>query len=111
MLTQQQRRKSERVVTMRAYPYELAKSADSGTVEFSEGHGHSINHSAGGMMLLLPEEVEQGQVFEILVPSEVRKEESIKLLEVCWIRLIPITGCVTMYLVGTRFLFDLPVSS
>jgi c-di-GMP-binding flagellar brake protein YcgR len=111
MLTPPQRRKTERVSTMRAYPYELAKSADSGTVELSEGHGHSINHSAGGMMLLLPEEVEQGQVFEIQVSSEVRKEASIKLLEVCWIRLIPITGCVDMYLVGTRFLFDLPVSS
>ncbi len=61
--------------------------------------------------LLLPEAVDQGQIFEIQVPSKVRRGEGVKLLEVCWIRLIPITECVNMYLVGTRFLFDLPVFS
>ncbi len=34
------------------------------------------------MLLLLPEEVDQRQVIEIQVPSEVRKEQITKLVEV-----------------------------
>ena len=60
------------------------------------------------MLLLLPEEVDQRQVVEIQVPSGVRKEQITKLVEVCWTRPIPVTARVKMYLVGTRFLFELP---
>jgi hypothetical protein len=60
------------------------------------------------MLLLLPEEVNQRQVVEIQVPSEARKEQITKLVEVCWTRLIPASARVKMYLVGTRFLFELP---
>jgi hypothetical protein len=81
---------------------------DNSTVEFSEGLGHAINCSVGGMLLLLPEKVAQRQVFEILVPSEARKEQITTLVEVCWTRLIPVSGYVKMYLTGTRFLFELP---
>lgn len=109
MPNQQERRDSERVPCGRTYSYELANFVDSNTVEFSEGHGHSINCSGSGMLLLLPEKVNTRQVIEILVPSESRKEQITKLVEVCWTRLIPISGCVTMYIVGIRFLFELPV--
>jgi hypothetical protein len=111
MPNQQERRDSERVRCGRMYPYELANFVDSSTVEFSEGHGHSINCSESGMLLLLPEKVNTRQVIEIQVPSEARKEQITKLVEVCWTRLIPVSGCVTMYLVGIRFLFELPVPS
>lgn len=111
MPNQQERRDSERVPCRRTYPYELANFVDSSTVEFSEEHGHSINCSGSGMLLLLPEQVDQRKVFEIQVPSEARKEQITKLMEVCWTRLIPVRGCVTMYIVGTRFLFELPVPS
>jgi hypothetical protein len=60
------------------------------------------------MLLLLPEEVKQRQVVEIQVPSEARKEQITKLVEVCWTRPIPVSARVKMYLVGTRFLFELP---
>jgi hypothetical protein len=56
------------------------------------------------MLLLLPEEVDKRQVFEIQVPSE----SSTKLVEVCWTRSIPVSARVKMHLVGTRFLFELP---
>ena len=111
MPNQQERRDSERVPCGRTYSYELANFVDSSTVEFSEGHGHSINCSGSGMLLLLPEKVNTRQVIEILVPSESRKEQITKLVEVCWTRLIPVSGCVTMYIVGIRFLFELPVPS
>ena len=61
------------------------------------------------MLLLLPEKVDKGQVVEIQVPSEARKQQSTKLVEVSWIRPIPVSPRVKMYLAGTRFLFELPV--
>ncbi len=108
MPTQQERRESERVPCMRAYPYELTKPVDSSTVKLTEGSGYSINRSVGGMLLLLPEEVGKRQVFEIQVPSETRKEQITKLGEVCWTRPIPVDASVNMYLVGVRFVFELP---
>jgi hypothetical protein len=77
-------------------------------VKFSEGHGHAINRSVRGMLLLLPEEMDKRQVVEIQVPSEARKEQITKLVEVCWTRPIPVSAHVKMYLAGTRFLFELP---
>ena len=62
------------------------------------------------MLLVLPEEVDKRQVFEIQVPSEVRKEQITKLGEVCWTRPIPVSGRVNLYLVGIRFLFELPAA-
>lgn len=60
------------------------------------------------MLLVLPEEVDKRQVFEIQVPSEERKEQITKLGEVCWTRSIPVSARVNLYLVGIRFLFELP---
>ena len=60
------------------------------------------------MLLLLPEELDKRQVFEIQVPSEARKEQITKLGEVCWTRPIPVAASVNMYLVGIRFLFEPP---
>jgi hypothetical protein len=77
-------------------------------VQLTMGSGHAINRSRRGMLLLLPEKVNKRQVVEIQVPSEARKEQSTKLVEVCWTRPIPVSAHVKMYLVGTRFLFELP---
>lgn len=111
MLSEQKRRDSERQSCMQVYPYKLTRSVDSGTVQLREGAGYSINSSAGGMLLLLPEKVDQQQVFEIQVPSEARKKERTKLGEVRWTRPIPVDSCINMYLVGIRFLLNLPASS
>jgi hypothetical protein len=86
----------------------MTKPVDPSTVKFSEGHGHAINRSARGMLLLLPEKVDQRQVIEIQVPSKAKKKQSIKLVEVCWTRPIPVSARVKMYLAGIRFLFALP---
>jgi hypothetical protein len=60
------------------------------------------------MLLLLPEKVNKRQVVEIQVPAKAKKKPSIKLVEVCWTRPIPVDAGVKMYLAGTRFLFELP---
>ena len=61
------------------------------------------------MLFLLPEKVDKRQVFEIQVPSEEAKKAQItKLGEVCWTRSIPVSARLNMYLVGIRFLFELP---
>ena len=93
---------------MRACPYELTKPAGDDAVKLSEGYGYSINMSVGGMLLLLPEEVGKRQVLEIQAPSDARKEQITKLVEVCWTHSIPVSARVNMYLVGTRVLFELP---
>jgi hypothetical protein len=93
---------------MRAYPYELTKPVNADAVKLIGGYGYSINRSVGGMLLLLPEEVDRRQVLEIQVPSEAKKEQITKLGEVCWTRSIPVSASRTMYLAGIRFLFELP---
>jgi len=109
MPTQQERRDSERIPCKLVCPFELTKPAGADAVTLSEGCGHAINRSVRGILLLLPENVNKRQVFEIQVPSEERKKQSTKLVEVCWTRAIPVSARVKMYLAGTHFLFELPV--
>jgi creatinine amidohydrolase/Fe(II)-dependent formamide hydrolase-like protein len=108
MPTRQERRDSERVPCKLVVPFEMTKPVDPSTVKFSDGHGHAINRSVGGMLLLLPEKVNKRQVVEIQVPSKAKKKQSVKLVEVRWTRSIPVSARVKMYLAGTRFLFELP---
>jgi hypothetical protein len=108
MPTQQERRDTERIPCKLVCPFELTKPVSSSTVKLTMGSGHAINRSRRGMLLLLPEKVNKRPVVEIQVPSEARKEQSTKLVEVCWTRPIPVSAHVKMYLVGTRFLFELP---
>ena len=109
MPTQQERRDSERIPCKVVCPFELTRLARADAVTLSEGYGHAINRSVRGMLLLLPENVNKRQVLEIQMPSEERKKQSTKLVEVCWTRLIPVSARVKMYLAGTHFLFELPV--
>jgi len=108
MPTRQERRESERIPCKLVCSFELTKPVISSTVKLTTGSGHAINRSGRGMLLLLPEKVNKRQVVEIHVPSEARKEQSAKLVEVCWTRPISVDARVKMYLVGTRFLFELP---
>jgi hypothetical protein len=110
MPTQQERRDSQRVPSMGVCPYELTKPVGADAVKFTEGSGYSINRIVGGILLLLPEEVGKRQVLEIQVPSEARKEQITKLGEVRWTRPVPVNARVNMYLVGIRFLFEVPAS-
>jgi hypothetical protein len=108
MPTQQERRKNERVPSMRACPYELTEPVGAIAVRLSAGHAYSINRSVGGMLLLLPGRVVKRHVIEVQVPSQTRETQITKLGEVCWTRPIPISARATMYLVGICFVFELP---
>lgn len=108
MVTQQMRRDTERLSCMQVYPYELTRVVDGSTVQLREGAGYSINRSIGGMLLLLPEKVDKQQVFEIQEPPEMKREEFSRLGEVRWTRPIPVDSYDNMYLVGIRFLLNLP---
>jgi hypothetical protein len=92
MPTRQERRDSERVPCKLVIPFEMTKPVDPSGVKFSEGQGHAINRSARGMLLLLPEKVNRRQVVEIRVPSKAKKKQSVKLVEVCWTRAIPVSA-------------------
>jgi len=93
---------------MQACPYELTKPVGVNSVMLSAGHAYSINSSVGGMLLLLPGTVVERHVFEVQVPSEASATQITKLGEVRWTRSIPVNARVSMYLVGIRFLFELP---
>lgn len=111
MPTRRERRESERVPCKLVVPFKMTKPVDPSTVKFSEGHGHAINRSVGGMLLLLPEKVNKRQVAEIHVPSKAKTKQSVKLVEVCWTRSISVSARVKMYLAGTGFLFEVPAPS
>ena len=108
MPTQQERRESERLADRGTCPFKLTNVVGADAVRLTEGFAYSINRSVSGMMLLVSEEMDKRQVFEILVPSETWREPTIKLGEVRWVRPIPVSTRVKMYVVGIRFLFDLP---
>lgn len=111
MPTQQERRDSERVSCKLVCFFKLMTPAGVDAVKMTSGSGHVINRSGRGMLLLLPENVDNRQVVEIQVHSEVKNEQRTKLVEVCWTRSIEVDDQAKMYLAGTRFLFDLPPSS
>jgi hypothetical protein len=111
MSTQQERRDSERVPCKLVCLFELTTPAGADAVKLTAGSGHVINRSGRGLLLLLPEKVNNRQVVEIQVPSEVRKEQTTKLMEVCWTRPIEVDAEAKMYLAGMRFLFELPPPS
>ena len=104
----EERRNSKRAPCRFVCPFKLTKFVDKSTVKLTKGFGHAINKSVKGMLLLLPVPLNRRQVVEIQVPSEARKTPSIKLMEVCWARPIPVSDRVMMYLAGTRFFFELP---
>ena len=106
----EERRNSKRAPCRFVCPFKLTKFVDKSTVKLTKGFGHAINKSVKGMLLLLPVPLNRRQVVEIQVPSEARKTPSIKLMEVCWARPIPVSDRVMMYLAGTRFFFELPAS-
>lgn len=108
MPTRQERRDSERVPCKLVCSFRLTKPVGADAAKLTDGLGHAINRSGRGMLLLLPEKVNKRQVVEIQAPSKAKKKQSTKLVEVCWTRRISGETRVNMYLVGTRFLFELP---
>lgn len=111
ILTQQDRRDSERVPCIQVCPYELTKFSGQDKVDLSRGRGFTINASAGGLLLLLPQAVDEKQIFEIKGPSIPDNSYATRLVEVCWTKPLPVTARTTMHLAGVRLLFEPPPNS
>ncbi len=107
-LTQQDRRDNERVPCIQVCPYELTKFSSPDKVDLSKGRGFTINVSVGGLLLLLPQTVDQKQIFEITASSLADERRATKLVEVCWTRPLPLAARTTMHLAGVRLLFEPP---
>ena len=108
VLTRQDRRDGKRVPCIQVCPYELAKFSNQNKVDLSKGRGFTINGSVGGLLLLLPQAVDQKQIFEIKGPSIPDMRCATRLVEVCWTRPLPVTARTTMHLAGVRLLFEPP---
>jgi len=104
----QERRGSTRVPLIRPCPYEISKFPSEGSIELSQGFTLSLNISAGGMLLLMPHVPGERQIFQVLAPSVTREEAATKLVEVCWTREVPVGLDPGTYLVGVKFLFEVP---
>lgn len=110
MPDQRERRDGERISCIRVCPYELTNVSNDDQAEFSEGRAFSVNISARGMLLLLPQTVGERQVLEIRTPSITGWQRATKLAEVRWTKPLAVSRRTTMHLAGVRFLFEAPSS-
>jgi c-di-GMP-binding flagellar brake protein YcgR len=110
MLSQQDRRDSVRVSCIQVCPYELTKFSSQDKVELSKGWVFTINMSVGGLLLLLPQPIDEKQILEIKAPSIADERRATRLVEVCWTRSLPVTARTTMHLAGARLLFEPPAN-
>lgn len=104
------RRGDERIPMIGPCLYQLARFPGNETVDFSGGYALSLNSSSGGILLLMAQTPEQRQVFELHVPSPMKGESTIKLVEACWTRELLFGAADKVYLVGVRSLFEPPAS-
>jgi len=111
ILPQQDRRNGERIPCVQVCPYELTKFSSHDKVDFSKGHGFTINVSVRGFLLMLPQPLDEKQIFGNKAPSEADKKRATRLAEVCRTRPLPVTVRTTMHLAGVRLLFEAPPNS
>lgn len=107
---QRERRGSERVPLLRSDQYELSKITGNETFEFTEGITLSLNISSGGMLLLMPCAPAERKPF-VLQGLSLTEGGRRRLVEVCWTRELPVGVDAGVYLVGVRYLFEIPSSS
>lgn len=105
---QLEHRGSQRTTCHLAVPFVVTQSGERRELSVSEGVGHALNESKGGLLLLLPETVKERQIVEIQTPAEPSRKQVTKLVEVCWTRPLKLTAQKTLCLAGSRFVFEVP---
>ena len=98
---------SERAALMRPIPYEMTPSAGFPALSASVGKVLSLNICSGGILVLMDQSPEIGQVLRVLVPTPILQTETPTLAEVRWTRKLPFerpNGDETHF-VGLRFMF------
>ena len=108
MPTHAEERAHDRTTCNFVVPFVVTQSEGSCELSVSEGMGHALNQSKGGLLLLLPETVQERQIVEIQTPDEPSRKQVTKLVEVCWTRPLKLTAQKTFCLAGSRFVFEVP---
>ncbi|NWF72733.1 MAG: PilZ domain-containing protein [Nitrospirae bacterium] len=106
-MTDSQNGHSERAVLLRPIPYEMPIAEGVPDVSARSGKVLSLNISSGGMLVLMDQSLEIGQVLRILVPTPILETETPTLAEVRWTRKLPFEqphGNETHF-VGLKFVF------
>ena len=98
---------SERAALMRPILYEMTTSVGIPAPSARSGKVLSLNISSGGMLVLMDQSPEIGQVLKVHVPTPILQTETPTLAEVRWTRRLPFeqpTGDEA-YFVGLKFMF------
>ena len=98
---------SERAALMRPIVYEMTTSVGVPALSARSGKVLSLNISSGGMLVLMDQSPEIGQVLKVHVPTPILQTETPTLAEVRWTRRLPFeqpTGDEA-YFVGLKFMF------
>jgi len=106
-MTDSQNGHSERAALMRPIPYEMTPSDGAPALAARCGKVLSLNISSGGMLVLMEQSPEIGQVLRILVPTPILQTETPTLAEVRWTRKLPFEqpNGNEAYFVGLKFMF------
>ncbi len=83
---------------------------DSNTLLFLEGDAHSINVSAGGMLLLMSHTPDIQQVFEVYTPIPGEAAMALAVVAVRWTRQVVVDAPEGLSMVGVEFLLN-PIAS
>jgi len=84
--------------------YEMVDQSEIETAIIESGQAFTINHGAGGMLLLLPRAPETGQYVEVHTGPTVGWRAAY-LIEVRWSKPVPIESQGDLYLVGCQRTF------
>ena len=106
-MTDSQNGHSKRAALMRPIPYEMMPSAGDPVLAACCGKVLSLNISSGGMLVLMDQSPEIGQVLRVLVPTPIFQTETPTLAEVRWTRKLPLEqpDGNEAHFVGLRFMF------
>ena len=103
----QERRNNERITSIGMCSYELSKLCGSDRIDLSEGRAITLNISREGMLLLLPQAVDEKHLFEITAHSVADEKKTTKLVQVRWTRPLAVTGD-SLHFAGVQCLFEFP---
>ena len=106
-MTDSQNGHSERAALLRPILYEMTTPVGVPAASIRSGEVLSLNISSGGMLVLMDQSPEVGQVLKVHVPTPISLTETPPLAEVRWTRKLPFEqpNGNEAYFVGLKFMF------
>ena len=97
----------QRAALLRPVPYEITTPVEAAAASIHSGKVLSLNISSGGMLVLMDQSPEIGQVLKVYVPTPILQTETPTLAEVRWTRKLPFgqPRGNEAYFVGLKFMF------